>query len=51
MLDFLHKDYHVFLDNLTGDIFGYNKDKMQWHPIGNVGLHDSRAEASIQGGV
>ena len=24
---------------------------MEWQPFGNVGLHDSRAEASIQGGV
>jgi transposase len=23
MLEHLQKDYHVFLDNLTGDIFGY----------------------------
>ena len=51
MLELLHKDFHVFLDNLTGDIFGYNKEVMEWQPVGNVGLHHSRTESSMQGGT
>jgi len=35
------------MDNLSGDIFTYDKEKFEWNPIGNVGLHYSRAEASI----
>lgn len=30
MLDHLTKGFHVFLDNLTGDMFEYNKDMMEW---------------------
>jgi hypothetical protein len=47
----LSKGYHVYQDNLSGDIFTYDKEKIEWQPIGNVGLHYSRAEASIQGGI
>lgn len=39
------------MDNLSGDLFSYNHDKQEWYPLGNAGLHDSRAEASIQGGT
>jgi hypothetical protein len=41
----------MFLDNLSGDFYGYNHDTEEWEPKGNVGLHASRAEASLQGGV
>jgi len=30
MLQKLKKDYHLFLDNLNGDLFCYNKDKEMW---------------------
>ena len=50
ILNKLKKNFHVFLDNLSGDIFGYNAKKMQWEPLANVGLHHRRAKASIQGG-
>lgn len=49
MLDKLVEGYHVFLDCLSGDIFTYCKEKMEWKPYGNTGLHYSRAEASIYG--
>jgi len=51
LLERLHPGFHVFLDNLSGDIYEYSKEKMQWVPSGNVGLHHSRAQASISGGV
>ena len=51
MLDKLVKGFHMFLDNLSGDIFTYDKEKQEWQPYGNVGLHYSRDEASIQGGL
>lgn len=50
MLPKLNKNYHVFLDNLSGDIFGYDHKKMAWEPLANIGLHHRRAKASIQGG-
>ena len=50
-LNKLQKGYHVFLDNLSGDYYGYDLDKEEWHPVGNVGLHHSRAEASLCGGI
>lgn len=40
----------MFLDNTSGDIFSYNKGEFQWKPIGNVGLHFSRALTEISGG-
>lgn len=49
MLDKLVEGYHVFLDSLSGDVFTYDKSKQEWKPIGNTGLHYSRAEATIQG--
>ena len=30
MLHRLQKGYHVFLDNLTGDYYGYNDDVYEW---------------------
>lgn len=51
VLDKLTQNYHCYMDNLSGDVFSYNKDKCEWFPLGNTGLHDSRAEASIQGGT
>lgn len=41
----------MYLDNLSGDIFSYSQETQAWHPIGNVGLHDMRSEANIQGCV
>ena len=51
MLEKLAKGYHCYMDNLSGDIFSYNSCKQEWFPLGNTGLHYSRAEASIQGGT
>lgn len=39
----------VYLDNLTGDYYKYDKKINQWVPFGNVGLHYSRAMASLGG--
>jgi len=50
MLPRLQSDFHMFLDNLTGDLFNYNDNSQAWQPYGNIGLHWSRAEATIQGG-
>ena len=36
---------------MAGDIFDYDQEKSQWQPLGNVGLHHSRSEASISGGI
>ncbi len=41
--------YQVFLDNLTGDYYTYVHGKSEWIPSGNVGLHYSRAMASLGG--
>ncbi len=43
------KKQDVYLDNLTGDYYHYDKKQNQWVPIGNVGLHYSRAMASLGG--
>ena len=51
ILDKLVKNFHVFLDNTSGDIFNYEKEEMEWKPIGNVGLHYSRALTEISGSV
>jgi hypothetical protein len=40
---------HVYLDDLSGDYYSFDKFSSQWKPLGNFGLHYSRAEASIQG--
>jgi hypothetical protein len=45
----LIKNFHVFLENLSGDIFTYDKEKKAWIPIGNIGLHNYKAKASIEG--
>jgi hypothetical protein len=45
----LEKDVHVYLDNLSGDFYSY--ENKQWIPRGNFGLHDQRAEASLQGEI
>lgn len=39
----------MFLDNLTGDYYIYDRDLKTWKPHGNVGLHYSRAMASLGG--
>jgi hypothetical protein len=49
MLDKLKKGFHCFMDNLSGDILSYDKETQEWYSMGNIGLHDSRAEASLQG--
>jgi hypothetical protein len=41
----------VFLDNLTGDYYSYDHEKNEWKPSGNMGLHYSRAMASLGGKV
>lgn len=38
----------VFLDNSTGDYYTFKKDQELWVPIGNVGLHYSKA-AELEG--
>jgi hypothetical protein len=32
----------VFLESITGDYYGYNKETKVWFPMGNVGLHHSQ---------
>lgn len=39
----------MFLDNLTGDYYSYEEKKNEWKPLGNMGLHYSRAMASLGG--
>ncbi|CDW91520.1 UNKNOWN [Stylonychia lemnae] len=41
----------VFLDNLTGDYYHYEQRESQWKPIGNVGLHYSRAMTTQNGQI
>lgn len=40
---------HVYLDELNGDYYGYDAKQKSWIPQGNVGLHYSKAEATING--
>lgn len=41
----------MFLDNLTGDYYCYDLNTNEWRPSGNVGLHYSRASASLGGKI
>jgi hypothetical protein len=34
---------NVYLDNLTGDYYQFEPKTLEWKPLGNVGLHYSRA--------
>ena len=43
--------HQVFLDNLTGDYYSYFHEQNEWKPTGNVGLHYSRAMASLGGKI
>jgi hypothetical protein len=43
-----YQAHDVFLDNATGDYFNYKKDQEMWFPMGNVGLHYSKA-AEMEG--
>ena len=45
----LNSKKHIFLDNLSGDYYGYDHKQRSWIPLGNFGLHFSRAEASLYG--
>jgi hypothetical protein len=47
----LDPNYHVFLEDLSGDFFCYDKHTCEWKPKGNFGLHYSRISASQQGAV
>ena len=38
---------NVFLDRITGDYFSFNNELNQWVPVGNVGMHYSRAVEAI----
>lgn len=33
----------MFLDNETGDVYSFKRDQEMWFPVGNVGLHYSKA--------
>ena len=46
--NFSKKKENIFLDSLTGDHFSYNYEMKKWLPTGNVGLHDSRANETIE---
>ena len=37
------KPNSVFLDNVTGDYYSFDKYLCQWKPKGNVGLHNFKA--------
>ena len=50
ILPALERD-EVFLDNLTGDFYMFDHERNEWKPSGNVGLHYSRATASLGGKV
>lgn len=50
-LGLLEQDYHVYLENLSGDYFSYDGNTNSWKPKGNFGLHYSRITASLQGAV
>ena len=39
------------MDYLTGDFYSYNQQSNEWKPIGNTGLHYSRAMTSLGGSV
>ena len=41
----------MYLDNLTGDYYKYDAARGEWLPEGNMGLHYSRAMASLGGAV
>ena len=45
----LDPNYHVYLDNLSGDYYTYDPESQEWKPRGNTGLHQTSAEASLQG--
>jgi hypothetical protein len=50
-LHLLKEGQHVYLDNLTGDFYSFDQASGEWKPAGNVGLHYSRAMASLGGVV
>lgn len=37
-----------FLDNVTGDIYNFNRETEEWYPKGNVGLHHRRSAEEYQ---
>ena len=37
-----------FLDNVSGDLYVYNRESEEWHPKGNVGLHHRRSAEEYQ---
>lgn len=39
----------MFLDSATGDFYTYRKDIEVWEPIGNTGLHYSKAAEMYSG--
>lgn len=43
--------YQVFLENLTGDYYSYDKASQSWLPQGNVGLHNGNIHGAQQGVV
>lgn len=45
-LSALDPNFHVYLENLSGDYYTYDKWAKEWQPKGNFGLHYSRTEAS-----
>ena len=50
-LNVLEPNFHVFLEDLSGDYFSFDKKSLEWRPKGNFGLHYSRISASQQGAV
>jgi hypothetical protein len=50
-LGVLDPSYHVFLEDLSGDYFTFDKNSNEWKPKGNFGLHYSRISASQQGAI
>lgn len=37
-----------FLDNVTGDLYSFNRESEEWYPKGNVGLHHRRSAEEYQ---
>ncbi|KAL4441119.1 hypothetical protein ABPG74_002069 [Tetrahymena malaccensis] len=42
------KHYHYFLENTTGDLYGFNYESNEWVPKGNCGLHFRRSAQEFQ---
>ena len=42
------ESHDLFLDNVTGDLYQFNRESEEWQPKGNVGLHHRRSAEEYQ---